>query len=293
MTCFLCHSDNKNKFAEAESFGFPLVYFICENCGLVYQSTETSQVINPDFYAETYRKIYQDNPNPTKKDLWVQEQRANHLVDLVHSHCITPPKSYLDIGASTGTLLLKFKQAFGCKVTGVEPGSAYRSFAEKNGLSMLTSIDELIPVRPNRFDLISLVHVLEHLPDPIDTLKRIKADLLSENGRLLLEVPNLYMHDSFELAHLTCFSSQKLVDTVQQAGYEVQFIARHGIPRSDMLKLYITLIAKPLSEGMPRPIIKKEPMVRIKRQFGMGYRRVVQRLFPNKAWLLLPNEVGR
>lgn len=292
MTCFLCHSENKSKFADAESFGFPLVYFMCNNCGLVYQSTETSQVINPDFYAETYRKIYQDNPNPTKKDLWVQEQRANHLVDLVRNHCKTPPKNVLDIGASTGTLLLKFQGAFRCEVTGVEPGSAYRAYAEKNGIRMVASIDELIAKKPARYDLVSLVHVLEHLPDPIDTLTRIKADLLSENGRLLLEVPHLYVHDSFELAHLTCFSPHKLVETVGQAGYDVRFLASHGIPRSDMLNLYITLIAQPLPEGMPRPPITKEPLVKIKRQLGMGYRRIIQRLFPKKAWLPLPNEVG-
>ena len=291
MKCFLCHSENYHRFAEAESFGFPLVYCICENCGLVYQSTETSRAINQDFYIETYRKIYQDNPNPTKKDLWVQEQRANHLANLVRSHSKEPPKNYLDIGASSGTLLLKFQQVFGCEVIGVEPGSAYRAYAEKKGLTMIASIEELVAENPERFDLVSLVHVLEHLPDPVSTLSRIKESLLSENGRLLLEVPNLYVHDSFELAHLTCFSRHKLVETVQQAGYDVQFIASHGIPRSDMLKLYITLVAKPLSVGGLMPGIKKEPLVRIKRQIGLGYRRVAQKLFPKKAWLPFPNEV--
>lgn len=291
MTCFLCHSENTRRFAEAESFGFPLVYSMCKNCGLVFQSNESSLATNQDFYIEAYRKIYQENPHPTKKDLWIQEQRANHLVDLVRSHSKVPAKNALDIGASSGTLLLKFQQVFGCEVTGVEPGAAYRAFAEKNGIVMFASIDELISESMKRFDLVSLVHVLEHLPDPVNMLSTIRELFLSDNGHLILEVPNLFVHDSFELAHLTCFSPQKLVETVQQAGYDVQLIARHGVPRSDMLKLYITLLAQPLSEDLPTPPIKKESLVRIKRQLGMGYRWVIQKLFPKKAWLALPYEV--
>lgn len=291
MKCLLCHSENKHQFAEVKSFGYPQVYFICENCGLVYQSPETSRGIDPDFYAETYRKIYQDNPNPTKKDLWVQEQRASHLVELVKSHCKISPTNFLDIGASSGTLMRRFQQAFGCDVTGVEPGSAYRVFAEKNGLRMYESIEKLIEVKPDRFDLISLVHVLEHLPDPISTLSKIKANLLSEKGRLLLEVPNLFFHDSFELAHLTCFSRHTLRETVRQAGFKEQFITSHGKPRSEMLKLYITLLAQPLPEGVPALPVRKERLVHLKRQLGLGYRRIIQKLFPHKAWLPLPDQV--
>jgi SAM-dependent methyltransferase len=292
MKCHLCHSENKHRFAEVESFGYPLVYNICDNCGLVYQSPDTNRSTDPDFYAETYRKVYQGNPNPTEKDLWVQRQRANHLVDLVSSQCEVPPQNFLDIGASTGTLMLKFQQAFGCDVMGVEPGSAYRAFAEANGLRMVASIENLIDTKPARFDLISLVHVLEHLPDPVATLFKIKEELLSVDGRLLLEVPNLYGHDSFELAHVTCFSCHTLSETLRQAGFAIQFLTRHGYPRSEMLKLYITLLAKPLPEAVPVLPGRKERFVYLKRQFGLGYRRLIQKLFPKKAWLPFPGKAG-
>jgi SAM-dependent methyltransferase len=292
MKCHLCHSENKHRFAEVESFGQPLVYYICEDCGLIYQSPNTNRSTDPDFYAETYRKIYQDNPNPTEKDLWVQRQRANHLVELVSSQCEVFPKNFLDIGASTGTLMLKFKQAFGCDVTGVEPGSAYRAFAEAKGLRMLASIENLMDAKPARFDLISLVHVLEHLPDPVDTLSKIKDELLSESGHFLLEVPNLYVHDSFELAHITCYSRHTLIETVQQSGFEVQLITSHGYPRSEILKLYITLLAKPSPEAVSVSPVRTEHFVYLKRQLGLGYRRLIQKLFPKKAWLPFPEEVG-
>lgn len=291
MKCLLCHSENRHRFAEVESFGYPLIYYICENCGLVYQSIKTIRTTNPDFYAETYRKIYQDHPDPTEKDLWVQGHRADHLVDFVRSQCKDLPTNFLDIGASTGTLMFKFQQAFGCEVTGVEPGAAYRAFAEEKGLVVYDSIDALIAAQPEKFDLISLVHVLEHLPDPVEALSRIKKDLLSEKGRLLLEVPNLYAHDSFELAHLTCFSRHTLIETIQQAGFKEQAILCHGKPRSEILKLYITLLARPLSDDVPVPPVRKERLVHLKRQLGFGYRRIIQKLFPNKAWLPLPDQV--
>ena len=291
MKCHLCLSENKHRFAEVDSFGFPLVYSICENCGFVYQSTQNSQAADPDFYAETYRKIYQDNPEPTAKDLWIQGKRADHLVDWVKSQGNFIPKNFLDIGASTGTLMHTFQESFGCEVMGVEPGSAYRAYAGKNGLPMVASIEDLIDLQTDRFDLISLIHVLEHLPDPVSTLSTIREALLAQNGRLLLEVPNLYVHDSFELAHLSCFSRHTLAETVRQAGFKPIIIHNHGDPRSKMLKLYITLLVEPAPKDLAIPSVRKEHWVTLKHQFGMGYRRVVQKLFPHQAWLPLPNEV--
>ncbi len=76
MTCLLCGSENQQIFARVDSFGFPLVYYMCERCGLVFQSQEESQAADPEFYANTYRRIYQSSEEPTSKDLWVQSQRA-------------------------------------------------------------------------------------------------------------------------------------------------------------------------------------------------------------------------
>jgi 2-polyprenyl-3-methyl-5-hydroxy-6-metoxy-1,4-benzoquinol methylase len=288
--CLLCGSQQNKVFAEVESFGFPLVYYQCENCGLIYQSPQSSQAADPDFYAETYRKIYQSTDEPTSKDLWVQEQRALALVKILQTALDNPPQRALDIGASTGILLESIRNAFGSDVVGVEPGDAYRRHAQTRGIEMYATLDEILENNLPQFDLISMIHVLEHLPDPISTLSTIRKNLLKESGVLLLEVPNFYAHDSYELAHLVCYTPHSLQTVLRQAGYHVFFFLRHGFPRSSFLNLYLTLLAQPLPDEARQPAISPDRLVGLKREAGMLYRRLIQKLFPHKAWLSLPNE---
>ena len=288
MTCLLCGSDHQDVFARVESFGYPLVYYQCGQCGLVFQSQEESQAADPEFYAATYRKIYQAHEEPTAKDLWVQAQRSQHLMDELRRTGKGEIRNMLDIGASAGVLLRAFQQAFGCPVTGVEPGEAYRSFAEQKGIRMFPSVGALIESKPERFDLVSMSHVLEHLSDPVGMLRLIRKELLSEDGLILLEVPNFYAHDSYELAHLACYTPHTLKEVLRQAGYEVVHFKGHGVPRSDLLKLYLTILARPVSLEAAPGNVRPEKDVRMKRKIAMLYRRLVQKLSPQRAWLPLP-----
>jgi len=290
MTCLVCGSAQYDLFTQVESFGFPLAYFQCTYCGLIYQSPQASQAADPAFYAETYRRIYQSSEEPTAKDLWVQERRALSLIKMLRTLQIDPPARILDIGASTGTLLAAFQDAFDSVVVGVEPGEAYRRYAQDRGINMYAALDKLLADNSPRFDLVSLVHVLEHLPDPVGMLSTIRRELLNESGILLLEVPNFYAHDSFELAHLACYTPHSLQTVLRQAGYHVFFFHRHGFPRSSLLNLYLTALAQPLPDDAPQPQLTRERMVRLKRQAGMLYRQAIQKLFPHQAWLPLPDD---
>lgn len=289
MNCLLCGSDQYDDFARVDSFGFSLTYYQCRDCGLIFQSAEANQTADPHFYAETYRQIYQSSTEPTAKDLWIQEHRALSLVGILQTLRINPPERILDIGASTGILLETFRDTLGGEAVGVEPGDAYRAHAQQRGITMFSSIENLIETNPPKFDLVSMIHVLEHLSDPVGMLKTIRTELLQEGGILLLEVPNFYAHDSFELAHLACYTPHTLQQVLRQAGYHVFFFHRHGFPRSSVLNLYLTLLAQPLPEDAPLPAIKPDHLVRIKRQAGMLYRRGIQKLVPNRAWLPLPD----
>ena len=56
----------------------------------------------------------------------------------------------------------------------------------------------------------------------------------------------------------------------------------HGRPRSELLNLYLTLLAPP---GKQAGVIQPEKGVVRKRQLGMLRRRVYQKLFPKRAWI--------
>lgn len=287
MNCLLCGSDQSSIFARVESFGFPLVYLHCDQCGLIYQSEEDNKAADPDFYTSNYRKIYQATEEPTGKDLWVQQQRAAHLVKILNATLPQAPSRTLDVGASTGVLLKTFQDAFGCAVTGVEPGDAYRSYAEGQGIPMFPSLEALTASKADKFSLVSLIHVLEHLPDPVGTVASIRRDLLDKDGYLLLEVPNFYAHDSYELAHLACYTPHTLQEVLRKAGFEPVVVNRHGVPRSALLNLYITVVARPLVGDTLKSQARPESLVALRRQAGLYYRRLVQRLFPHQAWLPL------
>jgi 2-polyprenyl-3-methyl-5-hydroxy-6-metoxy-1,4-benzoquinol methylase len=244
------------------------------------------------FYEEEYRLVYQGDSGPSQKDLSIQQGRAKSLLAFVQNHNVKP-KRHLDIGSSAGLLVNQFHEAFKTQPVGIEPGNAYREYARSKGLKVYSSIEEMekshpdestLPDLVHRFDLISLAHVLEHIPDPVQYLINLREKWLSTDGSLVIEVPNLYGHDCFEIAHLVSYSHHTLKQTLQQAGYEIQATQVHGMPRSKILRLYITILAKPselISPIYPVP----ERNVKLKRGLGMLKRQFMTRLFPRKAWL--------
>jgi hypothetical protein len=128
-----------------------------------------------------------------------------------------------------------------------------------------------------------MAHVLEHIPDPIEYLQTLKKRYFSKAGFLLIEVPNIYCHDSFEVAHMVSFSPHTLSQTLGKAGFSMIRIRTHGEPRSSLLPLYITVLAKPESQATDYTILR-ERGVRSKRKFGMIKRRLLTRIAPKQAW---------
>jgi len=193
-------------------------------------------------------------------------------------------------------LLLSFLtvQAAGCssgerppnEVAFVLPGSlveAYREHAIRQGLRVYPTLDAVQPAEKEQFDLISMAHVLEHLPDPVRYLGRLRQEFLAPGGWLLIEVPNLYAHDSFEVAHLSAFSPHTLRQALVQAGWKITALRKHGQPRSKMLPLYLTTLAR-REENRPPTAPRPERNVALKRKGGMLRRRIMQRAFPKFAW---------
>jgi alcohol dehydrogenase YqhD (iron-dependent ADH family)/2-polyprenyl-3-methyl-5-hydroxy-6-metoxy-1,4-benzoquinol methylase len=103
-------------------------------------------------------------------------------------------KSILDIGCGTGEFLdFCKKQGFIC--TGVEPSAKARAYAETTfGLDIkpdfLTGIDQ-----SSRFDCITLWHVLEHIYQLGETMKKL-SEVLNKDGILIVAVPNSNSHDA-------------------------------------------------------------------------------------------------
>jgi 2-polyprenyl-3-methyl-5-hydroxy-6-metoxy-1,4-benzoquinol methylase len=278
----LCNAERSELFDQRTFEGRMVENRICKVCGFVYQSPRMTVAETNDFYAVEYRKLYQGSSDPTPKDLAVQEQRAESLTAFTRKH-VKQVARLLDVGCSAGLLMQAFNHTFGCNPVGIEPGDAYREVANRTGFKTYASLKEMHSAGEARFDLISMAHVLEHIPDPLGYLVGLREQHLTPDGCLLLEVPNLYMHDSFEVAHLSSFSANSLSRMLAKAGFNVFVMQKHGRPRSNLLPYYLTVLCCPVTKKM-KAFKRPERAVRFKRRMGLLYRRIMSRLFPTQAW---------
>jgi len=284
QNCPLCGSVQSSLFDQRTFHNQVVINRLCSHCGLVYQSPRMSDEELAAFYEHEYRQLYHGSSEPGQRDLATQRQRAESLLTFARGHFAVVTR-HLDIGCSAGLLLEQFQSVYACQPTGIEPGSDYRSYAQGRGLSVYPTLDALRTSHPPQFDLISIAHVLEHLPNPVEYLADLRQNLLAAQGRLLVEVPNLYAHDSFEVAHLVAFSRLTLTQVLKKAGYEIIGYLEHGRPRSRIIPLYITIIAQRTTASYH---LVPERGVRLKRKWGLFHRRLVTRLLPRLAWLPQP-----
>lgn len=105
---------------------------------------------------------------------------------LIKKNATTPSISVLDYGCGTGDFLNHCKN-LGWKVSGVEPSTSARQIAStKSGQKIYPTIKEM----PNTtFDVITLWHVLEHVPNFHELIEAL-AQNLKQTGTILIAVPN-------------------------------------------------------------------------------------------------------
>ena len=99
--------------------------------------------------------------------------------------------SILDFGAGTGEFLNKMK-SFYWDVDGVEPNKLARDLGILKGINLKSDI---VNIEKKNFDVISLWHVLEHIPDLENKIKEFDR-LLVDNGILVIAVPNYNSYDA-------------------------------------------------------------------------------------------------
>lgn len=97
----------------------------------------------------------------------------------------------LDIGAGTGDFLLTAKNN-GWDTTGFEPNEKAKKIAQNKGVVFT---EETTNLPDHSFDIISMWHVLEHVPDLEVQIKELKR-LLKPTGTILIAVPNFNSHDA-------------------------------------------------------------------------------------------------
>ena len=152
---------------------------------------------------------------------------------------IGAPGKIVDIGCGAGENMDRLKAA-GFDVVGVEPDPKARLSAARFGAVHPGTAEALPAVIGAGFDYALMSHVLEHTISPADALARVHA-LLSEGGRLVVEVPNCEAAGFAEFGphwpwtdvprHIHFFSQQSLTKFLEAAGFSVSRVLFTGFTR--------------------------------------------------------------
>lgn len=232
--CALCGSTNYVRLFKATDFDSGRTDFDvdrCVECGLV----QTMPRLQGDALSAWYATEYYGQGE--KKFTGIIEsliQFANHfrarqmLAKLPQTKKGQAPK-VLDIGCGRGSLL-RALSAQGCDAYGVEMADfPLDSLGE--GIKLYKGALESLPLEAESFDLVIIWHALEHVEDPLGTLKSA-ARLLRSSGRLAIAVPNfsswqahLFGPRWFHLdvpRHLYHFTPKTLERGISQAGLRLE-----------------------------------------------------------------------
>ena len=171
-----------------------------ETFDLYYDETLEMLITHPQPSLENLGKYYEsedyishtDNKRSLFERLYhfIKSIALKNKLNLINS--LQPNKGIiLDIGAGTGEFLSVAKND-GWQTIGVEPSDKAKAIAKSKGVSFVEETSEL---ENHSFDVISMWHVLEHVPDLDKQIKELKR-LLKPTGTLIIAVPNFKSFDA-------------------------------------------------------------------------------------------------
>ena len=232
--CPVCNSASFKKSLTCKDYTVSKEEFTivtCDGCGFKFTNPRPSNEVLGNYYKS---EDYISHSN-TKKGIIFQLYHAvrnytlKKKIQLVSKH--VSRGIILDYGCGTG-MFLKVCQDAGWRSFGMEPDEGAAKIAAQMGLTVFPDkikINEY--TNSQKFDAITLWHVLEHVTDLADTLNFFKARL-NPNGVLIIAVPN---HTSFDAEHYKEFWAAYDVprhlyhfhqETIQQllSGYDFKLI---------------------------------------------------------------------
>ena len=182
MVCKLCGSADLRLFY-TQGFQHQFKFYRCPTCRLVLYDTRTG--VNQEKYILT--RV--DPRAPTRQNRGHRQTYA-----FIKRHT-TRPGRMLDLGCGDGTVLWLAKQD-GWDVQGVELFPEHAKLVHDTlGFEVETSDITAYKGVDEAWDCVVLTHVLEHLPDPVGALAKIRR-LLKPGGIAVLEFPNIDAFDA-------------------------------------------------------------------------------------------------
>ena len=159
----------------------------------------------PEYYISEDYISHTDSKRNLFENIYhlVKARALKRKLKIINAHSKSG-KTLLDFGCGTGDFLKVAKQNH-WKVFGVEPNDAARQIANSKSNGLVFAPDQFMKIENERFDVITLWHVLEHIPD-LNAQLRVFKKLLKTDGVLIIAVPNYKSFDAkFYKMHWAAF----------------------------------------------------------------------------------------
>ena len=217
-------------------------YYATQEMFTLMQCSSCQFIFTQDHPKEDDMGRYYDTPDyvshsDTKKGMvnsiyhWARSFMLHQKYTMLRRESMVKKGSIMDIGCGTG-YFLETMQKKGWQTQGVEVNTHAREAASKR-LSQ-TVASSLHAIENQRFDIISLWHVMEHLHDLPYTFGRLQ-ELLNDEGLLVVALPNAAAHDAAHYQndwgaydpprHVWHFTADTFSQIAQQHGFRIEKIA--------------------------------------------------------------------
>lgn len=236
--------------------------FVCNDCGLVQKITDAQWLKEIGEIYRDYEMYHQSASNDQAVFDPVSGRprgRCEVLAQrLLESNAIPRSGALLDVGAGSGAMLGAFSTA--CKdwkLFGLDLDDR-----KEKSLRAIPRFEQLYTVSaedlPRLFDLITLIHSLEHFTDPLQMLITLRKKI-APGGQLFIEVNNAGK-TPFDLVvadHLSHFTPPSLAHLMQRAGFQVTSA------KTDWVNKEISLLATPHQQ--PPELVREESRLAVAR----------------------------
>lgn len=238
--CRCCGADDLHEFPEypdlwrvtsdCKSFPPGGRLTVCSSCGAAQKPTDARWQSEIETIYAGYSPYFQSSGveqavfDPT---LGAPRRRSDVILDrLAAAHSIGDEGRMIDVGCGNGVMLSAFA-AFrdGWTLYGHELSDLHiDKLRAIPGFEQLYTGD--LTALPGGFDLVTMIHALEHFPDPLDGLAKLK-DKLDPRGCLFIEIPNgaATPFDLMIADHVSHFTRHDLARLVGRAGMGAKVIA--------------------------------------------------------------------
>lgn len=228
MSCKICGGDKVSFFIKSYNYGFDV--YVCNSCGTLFRYPFPSDDEIKGFYDEGYylgvKKYSYIDERKVKGSEFVWKKRLYKLISIYREENGKHPETILDIGCSFGGFLEVSKE-FSLKPYGVEVSEYSFRYARSRGIEVIQGSIEDVELEEEKFDIITMIEVIEHLSDPLKVLKKVFRSN-TKGGILLVQTANIEGLQSkfwggkyhyYLPGHLHYFSNKTLRRLFFEVGY--------------------------------------------------------------------------